>query len=771
MLSMNLPCVADASSYLDSGGTGTSTNGLGGSWNILEHSMGYSGIPFLKFDLSALDELSTEITKAELRFYYYGHQDYDPPFVVKRALADWDEATLCWNNQPQRSQEVYLTHPPLAANFGWQSLDIKTLLLYWKDGLHPNYGLALESTASGYRYNSYCYSRQYSNGEYAPYIYVEYGTPSEYAIPNAKNISQGKLLSTLSANTATTSIRKVNLTNGVIDTDIYIDVSASTDAQPVKLTLDLGHVCKVCMIKVWHYFADSRIYNNSIVEVSENGTDWTTIFDSAISGTYAETMEGKEHAFAPMNVRYIRDGINGSNINTGNHWVELQVWGKDLNPDTKEILPCIADTWTNDQAPTTNYGASTFFACLYYYSYDYDAWLRFNIANLKDKGVSKVNSAILKTYYYYSDIPDRIQKNEIYPITSNWDENTMTYNTRPSWSNAVSTLESPSNNSYGYGWRLADVTNLVNYWLSGVINEYGIRIDNSGVEQQGSPGAGDWSYMNYYSKEYNSGAFAPHIEVQYDSKHKLELYRAVPYSGATESVELPSGDYCFRLWGGRGADGYDDGTRKHPGGLGGYAEGRIILEMPTVVKINVGGGQVPYVQDTSAKFNGGGTGGVVSRFVGGGGGGATDIRIGASTLNDRILVAGGGGGGGAYYSGGGAGGGLTGGGSGSMGSGGTQTAGGSEFGTFGIGGNADDGSGGGGGGWYGGGGGQSAAYGGGGGSSYIGGTVSTHGADFPVVPIIDGFTAAGYGTSGNGKCEIWRKPATDVFGRRLVQII
>jgi hypothetical protein len=174
---------------------------------------------------------------------------------------------------------------------------------------------------------------------------------------------------------------------------------------------------------------------------------------------------------------------------------------------------------------------------------------------------------------------------------------------------------------------------------------------------------------------------------------------------------------------------------------------------------------------TGAKggFNGGGKGGVDtfrSNDDGYGGGGASDIRIAAGTLGDRVIVAGGGGGGGATttdkYSGGGVGGGSTGGngGNGSSGSsydcgggggdGGSLTTGGAggsggecetaggysgangSVGDGGAGGDGYDGGGGGGGGggFYGGGGGgggaESISYGvgggggGGGGPSFVG---------------------------------------------------
>lgn len=46
-----------------------------------------------------------------------------------------------------------------------------------------------------------------------------------------------------------------------------------------------------------------------------------------MSGEYAETAAGKTHSFEARSVRYVRDYVNGSTSNAGNHWVEIEVWG------------------------------------------------------------------------------------------------------------------------------------------------------------------------------------------------------------------------------------------------------------------------------------------------------------------------------------------------------------------------------------------------------------------------------------------------------------
>ena len=191
------------------------------------------------------------------------------------------------------------------------------------------------------------------------------------------------------------------------------------------------------------------------------------------------------------------------------------------------------------------------------------------------------------------------------------------------------------------------------------------------------------------------------------------------YTGNEQTWNVPAdvSEIKLEVWGAQG------GTySSYTGGLGGYSVGTLSnLSGVTSLKVYVGGAGTT---STTAGYNGGGAGVSSGR----GGGGATDIRLGGSTLYDRIIVAGGGGGAGVSYGNtypAGCGGGEYGGdgyynytngtyvtGTNRDGGGATQTSGGiswnsisSTQGTFGQGGNAYNYScGGGGGGWYGGGG-------------------------------------------------------------------
>lgn len=78
-------------------------------------------------------------------------------------------------------------------------------------------------------------------------------------------------------------------TDGIMDNERYIFSSGGWQC----LELDLGSIRKdIDSICVWHRHSGSRCYNHRL-QVSENGTDWITLFDSDMQGSYEETEHGK----------------------------------------------------------------------------------------------------------------------------------------------------------------------------------------------------------------------------------------------------------------------------------------------------------------------------------------------------------------------------------------------------------------------------------------------------------------------------------------------
>lgn len=229
----------------------------------------------------------------------------------------------------------------------------------------------------------------------------------------------------------------------------------------------------------------------------------------------------------------------------------------------------------------------------------------------------------------------------------------------------------------------------------------------------------------------------------YNSVSKAQATYTFSYTGSSQTVALPAGNYSIQCWGGNG------GTTV--GGKGGYSTGSITVASPTTLHVYVGGAGTSTNATGSGNaaggWNGGGAGSCNSGYgASGGGGGGTDIRTTQNTsYANRIIVAGGGGGGGFYnsisHAGGNGGGtnGINGVAYGSFwaGQGGTQIGGGTGTtesnstigsGSLGIGGNHSTTSAsvgwvgcGGGGGYYGGSAGGAVHSAGGGGSGYVGG--------------------------------------------------
>jgi uncharacterized repeat protein (TIGR02543 family)/prepilin-type N-terminal cleavage/methylation domain-containing protein len=235
-----------------------------------------------------------------------------------------------------------------------------------------------------------------------------------------------------------------------------------------------------------------------------------------------------------------------------------------------------------------------------------------------------------------------------------------------------------------------------------------------------------------------------------------DISQTFNYTGSSQNYDVPANatNVSFEVRGGGGSNASAGAGGGGGGGGGGGVTGNFTSTPTGTLNIYVGGAGAA------------GTGGGSSNGPNGGdGGGASDIRIGGTTLGNRIVVAGGGGGGGGggYYGRSGGVGGAGGynaanGGSGSNnggngGAGGGAT--GSSGGVGGSGGSWGGGGGGGGGGYYGGGGG--AGGGGGGGTGGGGGGGSSY-ADSSLITSVNHSLGV---QSGNGQVVISYSAVTE----------
>jgi len=166
------------------------------------------------------------------------------------------------------------------------------------------------------------------------------GTSYRYAVNNATNpqtfclsANNGAVFYMVTESITPTLGTCVNVALGASSTNTLLTDGITTSTPYYQqgtglqsVTVDLGAVQLISSVKLWHYYADGRTYYATKTEISTDNTNWTTIYDSAISGTYQETSTGKTFSFTALGARYIRDWLNGSTSNTSDHWVEIQAY-------------------------------------------------------------------------------------------------------------------------------------------------------------------------------------------------------------------------------------------------------------------------------------------------------------------------------------------------------------------------------------------------------------------------------------------------------------
>lgn len=81
------------------------------------------------------------------------------------------------------------------------------------------------------------------------------------------------------------------VTDGTIGSASGQYVALTSGSQWVKI--DLGALYDITSVSIYRYYSDGRTCHNMLTEVSADGTTWYTIYDSSVSGEYAETASGK----------------------------------------------------------------------------------------------------------------------------------------------------------------------------------------------------------------------------------------------------------------------------------------------------------------------------------------------------------------------------------------------------------------------------------------------------------------------------------------------
>ena len=133
--------------------------------------------------------------------------------------------------------------------------------------------------------------------------------------------------------------------------------------------------------------------------------------------------------------------------------------------------------------------------------YEYQALIEFDLGPELNGAV--ITNSTLSLYGRFYDYPGNSCTLNALMITSPWVESTVTWNTKPTYSNSsnyqAKTILLADNN---WHWVDFDVTNMVDYWLS--TNNYGTYITGSDLE------------VLFFGSDADSSPYRPKLTVEYE---------------------------------------------------------------------------------------------------------------------------------------------------------------------------------------------------------------------------------------------------------------
>ena len=105
--------------------------------------------------------------------------------------------------------------------------------------------------------------------------------------------------------------------------------------------IDLQKTAEIYGIAIWHFHRQKRAYRAVVVQISDDAefkTGVTTVFNADVDNlakrgagsdkSYIETNNGKLLSVNGVKGRYVRLYSAGNTANQGNHYVEVEIYGK-----------------------------------------------------------------------------------------------------------------------------------------------------------------------------------------------------------------------------------------------------------------------------------------------------------------------------------------------------------------------------------------------------------------------------------------------------------
>jgi len=124
------------------------------------------------------------------------------------------------------------------------------------------------------------------------------------------------------------------------------------------ITEDLGGVAEVGQVQIWGCASGGRSYCNVKVALSTTGEfagEEEVVYDSGTGWADAETDAGTTIAFAPKQARYVRHWRGRNTLNSGIHFLEMQVSAPapttttsttTTTATTTTTIPCVKSRWS-----------------------------------------------------------------------------------------------------------------------------------------------------------------------------------------------------------------------------------------------------------------------------------------------------------------------------------------------------------------------------------------------------------------------------------------
>ena len=127
---------------------------------------------------------------------------------------------------------------------------------------------------------------------------------------------------------------------------------------------------------------------------------------------------------------------------------------------------------------------------------------------------ASIDSALLRVRYIsYYDYPNYSRTITSYRISSNWNENSVTWNTAPTIGQSYGSVSLVAADG-GFGWHSIDITALVRGWVNGTLPNYGVML--RGPEHAGS----DSSWRGFATKE---SGYPAYLQITYTGMAATEI--------------------------------------------------------------------------------------------------------------------------------------------------------------------------------------------------------------------------------------------------------